>query len=83
MRSTVTGKNQVTIPAELARRLSIRPGCRLEWVETDDPELLQARVVPDSRTLAERLRGAGRRYLRPGQDVVAELVAERAGEDRG
>jgi bifunctional DNA-binding transcriptional regulator/antitoxin component of YhaV-PrlF toxin-antitoxin module len=78
MASTVTGKNQISIPIEVARKHGIRPGCRLEWLDSDDPDLLQARVIPDPRTLADRLRGRGRKYLREGQDPVGDLVRERA-----
>ena len=81
MQSTVTGKNQVSIPASLARRHAIRPGCRLLWVETDDPAILEVRVLADPKVAVAALRGAGRKYLRPGQDVIDELIAERIADD--
>ena len=31
MITTVTGKNQITIPAALARKLKIEPGQRIDW----------------------------------------------------
>jgi AbrB family looped-hinge helix DNA binding protein len=31
MITTVTGKNQITIPAKLANQLGIQPGTRIEW----------------------------------------------------
>jgi bifunctional DNA-binding transcriptional regulator/antitoxin component of YhaV-PrlF toxin-antitoxin module len=80
MRTTVTTKNMVTIPAEISRRLSITPGCRLDWapVEGSDSEL-RVRVIPRRRDVARRLMGEGA-SLSPGRDAVAELVAERASE---
>lgn len=81
MQSSVSGKNQISIPPTIARRHGIRPGCRLEWRETDDPEVLQVRVIPDPETLAEQLLGAGKRYLTSGEDPIAELERQRADED--
>jgi AbrB family looped-hinge helix DNA binding protein len=81
MRTTVTTKNRVAIPAELARRLAIAPGCRLDWthVEGSDSEL-RVRVIPNRGELARRLMAAGA-SVSPDRDAVAELVAERAAED--
>jgi bifunctional DNA-binding transcriptional regulator/antitoxin component of YhaV-PrlF toxin-antitoxin module len=80
MRTTVTTKNMVTIPAEISRRLSITPGCQLDWtpVEGSDGEL-RVRIIPRREEVARRLMGAGA-SLSPGRDAVAELVAERAAE---
>jgi AbrB family looped-hinge helix DNA binding protein len=33
MITTVAGKNQITIPAELARELDISPGTKLDWTK--------------------------------------------------
>lgn len=80
MQTTVTTKNMVTIPAELSRRLSITPGCRLDWepVEGSTDEL-RVRVIPKRADLASRLLGAGAAWS-PERDSVAELVAERSRE---
>ena len=77
MRSTVTGRNQVSIPARLARKLGIRRGTRLAWEETGEPDCVRVRILPDRQELAVRVSGAGRRWLRPGADPVADLVRER------
>ncbi|MES1244424.1 MAG: AbrB/MazE/SpoVT family DNA-binding domain-containing protein [Acidobacteriota bacterium] len=81
MTTTVTQKNMVTIPAEVARKMGIKPGCRLSWqaVEGTDDEIL-VRVIPDRGELARRLLGTGRRFS-PERDAVAELVAERTREE--
>ena len=66
MITTITGKNQVTIPAELARREGLRPGTRLEWRATERPHILEVRVL------------RARRH--PGSPVD-RLVRERQDED--
>ncbi|MCA9972972.1 MAG: AbrB/MazE/SpoVT family DNA-binding domain-containing protein [Anaerolineales bacterium] len=38
--TTVTGKNQITIPAKLARPLGIQPGTRIVWSIRDDGVLI-------------------------------------------
>lgn len=35
----------------------------------------------DRAAILKNLRGAGRKYLKPGQDPIAELIAERERED--
>lgn len=79
MITTVTQKNMVTIPAEVARRYGIRPGFRLAWQAQPDSDEIVVRVIPDRREMARRLLGAGRRFG-PDRDAVAELVAERAAD---
>jgi bifunctional DNA-binding transcriptional regulator/antitoxin component of YhaV-PrlF toxin-antitoxin module len=81
MITTVTGKNQVSIPAALARAHGIKPGWRVEWREGDADDELVMRLMPDRATLARQLRGAGRKWLAAGSDPVEELVRERASEE--
>lgn len=80
--TTVSVRNQVSIPAELARELGIEPGCRLEWNRGTTPRTLVVTIVPDKRTLARELRGRGRELLQdPKGSVVEDLVALRLAED--
>ncbi len=79
MITTVTQKNMITIPADVARRFGIKPGYRLDWQPVKDKDEIIVRVIPDRGELARRLLGAGRRFS-PERDAVAELVAERAAE---
>jgi AbrB family looped-hinge helix DNA binding protein len=81
MITTITGKNQVTVPAALARLVNIHPGTRLDW-ELADEETLLVRVLPDPASLASQLCGSGRRYKRQGVDAVENLVRERERDDR-
>lgn len=79
MITTVTQKNMVTIPAEVGRKLGIKPGWKLDWQPIEGREEILVRVIPDRGELARRLLGAGRE-LAPDRDAVAELVAERAAD---
>jgi AbrB family looped-hinge helix DNA binding protein len=79
MTTTVTRKNTVTIPAEMGRKLGIKPGCRLEWQPGEGKDEILVRVIPNRGELARRLLGAGR-SLSPERDAVAELLAERIAE---
>jgi len=79
MITTVTQKNMITIPAEVGRRLGIKPGYRLDWQPVEGKEEILVRVIPDRGELARRLLGAGRKFA-PERDAVAELIQERAAE---
>lgn len=79
MTTTVTQKNMVTIPAEVARKMGIKPGSRLDWQAVEGTDEILVRVIPDRGELARRLLGTGRKFS-PERDAVAELVEERAKE---
>lgn len=81
MITTITGKNQVTIPAKLVHELDIQPGQRLEWSLREDGDLT-VRILPSRADLARKAAGMGKSWLKPGQDPVAELIEERAQSDR-
>lgn len=68
MTTTVTGKNQITVPASIVARFALRPGSRIEWVAGEADDEFLCRIVPEPAELAKRLRGAGRRHLRPGRE---------------
>lgn len=76
---TVTQKNMVTIPAEVGRKLGIKPGWKLDWLSVEGREEILVRVLPDRAERARRLLGASRQFSLQ-RDAVAELVAERASE---
>jgi AbrB family looped-hinge helix DNA binding protein len=78
--TTVTGKNQITIPAKLARELDITPGTRLDWTKSDDGSLI-IKIIPNRAELARRLAGRGRRHLRQGSNPIRDLVEDRVRED--
>jgi bifunctional DNA-binding transcriptional regulator/antitoxin component of YhaV-PrlF toxin-antitoxin module len=80
MNTTVTGKNQITIPAVLARLLSIVPGQRIDWTIGDDSFLI-ARLLPRRAELARQAAGMGRDWPEDGVDPVADLIDERVRDD--
>lgn len=79
MITTVTRKNRVTIPAEVVRKLGIKPGWRLDWQPIEGKEEILVRVIPERRELARRLLGTGRKFS-PNRDTVSELVVDREAE---
>lgn len=78
--ATVTGKNQVTIPAAIVRELELKPGMRLAFRLGEDGTIL-VRPVETRAELARRLQGILRPYLKPGEDPIAELIREREQDD--
>ena len=76
MTTTITGKNQVTLPAELVRELGWLPGTRLDWQKNDDNSLI-VRPVPSRGEIARRVMGMGKHLLKPGDDPIRDLIEER------
>jgi bifunctional DNA-binding transcriptional regulator/antitoxin component of YhaV-PrlF toxin-antitoxin module len=80
MTTTLTGQNQITIPAKLAKLYSLKPGSRLEWKPGRCADEITCRVLPEPSRLARELRGAGKKYLTesmPHPLEVLELERER------
>ncbi|OGV75330.1 MAG: hypothetical protein A3K19_18370 [Lentisphaerae bacterium RIFOXYB12_FULL_65_16] len=82
MITRVTGKNQITVPAEVAAREGIVPGTRFDWQFTEQEHVIMVRVIPAPGALAASLRGRGRQFRRRGSDPVANLHKEREREER-
>jgi AbrB family looped-hinge helix DNA binding protein len=81
MITTVTGKNQITIPAKLARELDIQPGQRIDWAIGEDGVLI-ARILPSRSELAQQAAGMGRHWLDSGVDPIADLIDDRVNADK-
>ena len=79
MKTTVTQKNMVTVPARIARLFGIKPGWKLEWLPIEGRDEILVRVIPDRGELARRLLGSGKKY-QPERDAVADLIAGREAE---
>jgi bifunctional DNA-binding transcriptional regulator/antitoxin component of YhaV-PrlF toxin-antitoxin module len=77
----VTGKNQVTVPAEVVAKAGLKPGTRLEWRITRRADVIEVRVLPDQASLAQALRGAGQRSQRKRGSPVDRLIAERSQDE--
>ncbi len=81
MITTVTGKNQITIPAALARKLNIEPGQRIDW-QIDENGVLIARLLAKRGDIARQAAGMGSEWLDEGFDPVAGLIEERSHADK-
>ena len=82
MITTVTGKNQVTIPAKLAKELGIKPGNRLDWQPSKKKDMVSVKILPARQAMVMSLMGAGKKFLKKGEDPIAELVKQRKEEDK-
>ncbi len=80
MITTVTGKNQITIPAKIVRALDIRSGARLDW-DIDENSRLVVRLLPRRGQLARQAAGMGAAWLPADTDPVADLIHERIRDD--
>jgi hypothetical protein len=79
MTTTVTTKNMVSVPAELAKQFSIRLGYSFDWTPSTKPDEIVVRVIPDRQVFSKRLLGAGAKFS-PGRPSVDELLREREEE---
>jgi bifunctional DNA-binding transcriptional regulator/antitoxin component of YhaV-PrlF toxin-antitoxin module len=80
MSTTLTGKNQVTIPAAIVKEMQLEPGTKLEWSVGDVPGIIIIKVEPTLRQRIVRLQELGakmRLEQGPAWDPVGELLAER------
>ena len=82
MITTVTGKNQVTVPAKLAAAEGIEPGTRFAWSFTEREHVLEVRVLKSVAEVAAELRGRGALYRNRTGSAVDALLREREREDR-
>lgn len=80
MTTTVTESNQVSIPPDIAREYNIRPGTRLAWAKSDKGAIL-VKPLPNRGELARELMGEGRRWLKPGDDPIGDLIRDRKRDD--
>lgn len=80
MITTITSKNQVTLPAEIVRLLELTPGMQLEWRIGANQSLI-ATPKPSKAQLAAKLMGSGRKYLQAESNPVQNLIVERMTED--
>ena len=76
MITTVTERNEVSIPPDIAREFDIHPGTQLEWTKGGEG-IIAVKPLPSRGELARQLLGAGRRWLQPGADPIGDLLRER------
>ncbi len=82
MITRMTGKNQVTVPAEIVGKAGLRNGMRLDWKTTDREGVLEVHVLPDLPTLAAGLRGRGNRFRSRNGSPVDRLHRERERDEK-
>ncbi len=82
MTTTLTGKNQITVPAEITQKLGLQAGALFDWALSDEPNRIVITIKPTRRQLLERVRTIGRASRRPGKDPIADLIREREEDDR-
>lgn len=76
MTTTVGHDNMATIPKDIADAFGIKEGTRLEWSDAG-AETIVVKPLPSRGARAKTLMGAGRRWLKAGQDPIGELIRER------
>lgn len=82
MTTTLTGKNQITVPAEITQKLGLRRGAQFDWVVGAQPNKIVITVKPTRKQLLERVRQLGRKAKRSGVDEVAEFIKWREEDDQ-
>jgi AbrB family looped-hinge helix DNA binding protein len=81
MTTTLTGKNQVTVPAEIANKLGLTPGAQLDWELTDQPNKIVITIKPTRKQMLQRIRKIGVKWKKPGRNPIGDLVQERLQDD--
>lgn len=82
MKTTITGKNQVTIPSKLAKHLGLRAGFQLEWASGNSANEIVARTIPDKKARLSDARKLGRTVQKSGARMIADLAKERNNDDQ-
>jgi len=82
MTTTLTGKNQITVPAEITRKLGLTAGAQFEWALGDRPDRITITIKPTRKQLLQRVRELGRKAKRPGVDEIAEFAKWREADDQ-
>lgn len=80
VKATITGKNQITIPAAIVRELQLEPGMQVEF-ELREQRAVVMRPVESREEKVRRLEGILRPYMQPGDDPIADLIRERELDD--
>jgi bifunctional DNA-binding transcriptional regulator/antitoxin component of YhaV-PrlF toxin-antitoxin module len=73
MKSRVTGKNQLTIPANLAREFKIVSGSEVEWSRGTTADTICLHVRPSPAAVLRQVREAGAPYRAKAADALREL----------
>jgi AbrB family looped-hinge helix DNA binding protein len=74
--TVVTGKNQLTIPAAIARALDIEAGTEMQWEVIEGRGVILRPVLSRAEQL-KRLEGMFTDLFPPGSDPIGDLIRER------
>ncbi|RIK27984.1 MAG: hypothetical protein DCC55_39045 [Chloroflexi bacterium] len=80
IRATITGKNQITIPAAIVRELELEPGMQLEF-QIDEGRRLFVQPVLSRAERVRQLEGKWKHLFPPGSDPIGDLIRERELDD--
>jgi AbrB family looped-hinge helix DNA binding protein len=67
--NTVSPKGQVVIPAEYRRKLGLKPGMQVHFIQREEGELT---LVPHTSAIAAKLKG----FLKDDQDTLSKVYQE-------
>jgi len=81
MITRVTGKNQITIPASLAREYGIEAGSRMDWLPGNKPNELRVQIQPAPRELLRCVREIGAKYASRTADSTKVISQMRHQDD--
>lgn len=81
MVTRVTGKNQVTIPAALARELGIVPGTKLDWRKGAAANTISIRVKPSVDAILREIQELGAPYRVKAKEMLEDLQRRREEDD--
>ena len=76
IRATITGKNQITIPAAIVRELQLEPGMQLEF-ELGEGRTVVLRPVLSRAERVKQLEEKWQPLFPPGSDPIGDLIRER------
>ena len=83
MMTRVTGKNQLTIPAALAREFHIVAGSEVEWIRGRTADTICLHVRPSPTEILRQVREAGAPYRVKANEALRELGRMRDEDDPG
>lgn len=77
MTTTLTGKNQITVPAEITQKMGLLAGTQFEWKLGEEPNKIIITIKPSRRQLLDRLRAISLQCSPLPDDQIAILLSER------
>lgn len=83
MTTALSGKNRITVPAEITRRMLLAAGTQFDWAQGDAPNQITITITPTRKQRRQRVRALRRQAKRPCVDEGAKWVKWREDEDDG